>query len=96
MSPASKQTEWEMVQPMKDVDILFIDDLGLKSKQESDFAYQILYTILNKRQERLLPTFISTNKNLDKLRDSFDERIVSRLHTALKFKVVGKDRRKPE
>lgn len=96
MSPASKQTEWDLVEPLKDVDVLFIDDLGLRSKRETDFAYITLYSILNKRQERLLPTFISTNKDLDRLRESFDERIVSRLQTALQIKVVGKDRRKSE
>lgn len=93
MSPASKQTEWDMVKPLIEIDMLFIDDLGLRSKQETDFAYVTLYSILNKRQERLLPTFISTNKDLDRLRVSFDERIVSRLHTALQIELTGKDRR---
>ena len=80
--------------PYKDVDLLFIDDLGLRSKQETDFAYITLYSLLNKRQERLLPTFISTNKDLDRLRASFDERIVSRLQTALQIELKGEDRRK--
>ena len=94
MSPASKQTEWDMVKPLKEVDLLFIDDLGLRSKQETDFAYITLYSLLNKRQERLLPTFISTNKDLNRLRESFDERIVSRLQTALQIELKGEDRRK--
>ncbi len=93
MSPVSKQTEWDMMCPLKDVDMLFIDDLGLRSKQESDFAYGTLYSILNKRQERLLPTFISSNKNLTRIREAFDERIISRLQTALIIEITGEDRR---
>lgn len=93
MSPASRKTERDMAEPLKDVDILFIDDLGLRSKQESDFVYLTFYTILNKRQERLLPTFISTNKDLDRIGDSFDSRIASRLASALQIEITGEDRR---
>lgn len=96
MSIASRQTEWEMTKPYKEVDMLFIDDLGLRTKEESDFAYITFYSILNKRQERLLPTFISSNKSLDRLRNSFDERIVSRLNTALVIELIGKDKRRFE
>ncbi|KKL71480.1 hypothetical protein LCGC14_2094450, partial [marine sediment metagenome] len=91
MSPASKLTEWDMTKPFREVDMLFIDDLGLRTKQETDFAYVTLYSIINKRQERLLPTFISSNKGLDRLGQSFDFRIVSRLTTALTIEIVGKD-----
>lgn len=93
MSPASKITEWDMIKPLKEVDILFIDDLGLRSRQETDFAYVTLYSILNKRQERRLPTFISSNKTIEQLGQSFDERVASRLRTALVIEMAGKDRR---
>jgi len=95
MSPASKLTEWDMIKPMKDVDMLFIDDLGLRSKQETDFAYVTLYSLLNKRQERMLPTVISSNKDIKRLADAFDSRIASRLSTALIIEMSGKDRRNP-
>lgn len=93
MSPASKLTEWDMIEPMKNVDMLFIDDLGLRSKQETDFAYVTLYSLLNKRQERMLPTFISSNKNIKRLAEAFDSRIASRLSTALIIEMGGVDRR---
>lgn len=93
MSPASELTEWDMIKPMKDVDILFIDDLGLRSKQETDFAYVTLYSILNKRQELMLPTVISSNKDINRLSQSFDARIASRLSTALIIEMKGEDRR---
>ena len=94
MSPASDQTEWQLIEHLKNKDLLVIDDLGLRSRQETDFAYVTLYSILNKRQERLLPTFISSNKDLKRLRESFDQRIVSRLEPALQIDMTGKDRRK--
>ncbi|MBN2312344.1 MAG: ATP-binding protein [Sedimentisphaerales bacterium] len=93
MSPASKKTEWEMIEPLKHVDKLFIDDLGLRSKQETDFAYVTFYSLLNKRQERMLPTFISTNKSIDRLAQAFDARIASRLQTAVLIEMGGPDRR---
>jgi DNA replication protein DnaC len=93
MGPASKQTEYELIEPLKQADKLFIDDLGLRSKQESDFVYITLFSILNKRQERMLPTFISTNKSIEQLGQSFDSRIASRLQTALIIEMTGQDRR---
>lgn len=93
MSPAATQTEWDLIEPLKAIDRLFIDDLGLRSKQETDFSYVTLYSILNKRQERLLPTFISSNKDIDKLGQQFDARVASRLRTAEIIELKGEDRR---
>jgi DNA replication protein DnaC len=93
MSPASKKTEWDLIEPLKDVDKLFIDDLGLRSKQETDFAYVTFFSILNKRQERRLPTFVTSNKSIEQLGLSFDARVASRLQTALIIEMTGQDRR---
>lgn len=95
MSKAATQTEWEMIKPLKEIDKLFIDDLGLRSKQETDFAYVTLYSIINKRQENGLPTYICSNKNIEQLGRSFDERIASRLKRK-ETKIIhldGEDRR---
>ncbi len=93
MSPASKLTERDMIKPLLKIDILFIDDLGIRSKQETDFAYVTLYSLLNNRIEYCLPTVISSNKNIGQLGQSFDERIASRLKTATQIEMKGKDRR---
>jgi predicted ATPase len=93
MGLASKQTEYELIKPLKQVDKLFIDDLGLRSSQETNFVYVTLFSILNKRQERMLPTFITTNKSIEQLGQSFDSRIASRLRTALIIEMTGADRR---
>lgn len=93
MGQAATKTEWDMIKPLKEVDKLFIDDLGIRSKQETDFAYVTFYSLLNKRQEKMLPTFISSNKTIDQLAKSFDVRVASRLRTALIIEMDGKDRR---
>ncbi len=94
MSPASSRTEWEYIEPLKDVDKLFIDDLGLRSKLETDFSYVTLYSILNKRQERRLPTFVSSNKSAEQLGRTFDARIASRLSAAVIIEMTGRDKRR--
>jgi len=93
MSPAATKTEWDMIEPLKHIDKLFIDDLGLRSQPETQFSYQTFYSILNKRQGRMLPTFISSNKSIEQLGQTFDARIGSRLQTALVIEMNGEDRR---
>lgn len=93
MSPASRKTEWDMLQPLISTDILTIDDLGLRAKRETDFAYITLYTLINKRQEERLPTFVASNKSIERLAQNFDQRVSSRLQTALIVEMNGPDRR---
>ncbi len=87
------ESEYKLVQDMSNVDRLFIDDIGIRSKKETDFAYVTLYSILDKRQENLLPTYITTNKSIDQLAKSFDQRIASRLRTATIIHLDGEDLR---
>jgi DNA replication protein DnaC len=81
MSPRASLTEWEVIEPLKKIDYLFIDDLGLRTKVENDFPYVTLFSILNARQINCLPTWISSNKSIDGIGKSFDARITSRLQT---------------
>ena len=87
------RSEHQFIQPLKAVDKLFIDDLGLRTRQETDYAFTTLYNILNKRQEWNLPTYITTNKNITGLEESFDTRISSRLKGAMVLNLTGEDRR---
>ena len=93
MNNNSKMTEYELVNQLSTIDKLFIDDVGLRTRQESDFAYITFYTILNKRIECRLQTFITTNKNIEQLAKNFDSRIASRLGLAVNIHMEGKDRR---
>jgi DNA replication protein DnaC len=90
----ARLTEWDIIEPLKCVNKLFIDDLGLRGKPESGFAYTTLYSILNKRQERLLATFISSNKDIERLELAFNSRIASRLRAAIIIEMKGQDRRR--
>jgi len=56
--------------------LLMIDDFG--TEKLTDFVYQCIYEVLNKRYEQMLPTIITSNKNLQDL----DERIASRISEA--------------
>lgn len=92
-SPAAKTTAWAITEKLKSVDKLFIDDLGLRSTPESQFAYDTFYDLLNKRQEKMLPTHISSNKTIEQLGQTFDQRIASRLRMAMAIEMKGADRR---
>lgn len=93
MNTNSKLTEYELVKQMTEVDKLFIDDVGLRSRQESEFAYITFYSIIDKRIEKCLQTIIATNKSIEQITKSFDSRIASRLSMAVNIHMVGLDRR---
>ena len=71
---------------------LFVDDLG--AEKPTDFVKQITYYILNEREQRMLPTIITSNFTLEEIDEFIDRRISSRICgmcEVLKFK--GEDRR---
>lgn len=57
--------EKQILQVYKDVSLLILDDLG--KEQCTDWSISILYSILNDRYEKMLPTIITTNYNSDEL-----------------------------
>lgn len=60
-----------------DADLLILDDLGMEFA--TSFTNSALYTIINTRICKNLPTVISTNLSPDGLRDKYHESIVSRI-----------------
>jgi len=60
-----------------EADLLIIDDLG--TELINDFTRTQLLNVLNERILRQRPMIISTNLNLNELRDSYSERFNSRL-----------------
>lgn len=57
--------EKQVLQIYKDVSLLIVDDLG--KEQCTDWSISTLYSILNDRYEKMLPTIITTNYNSDEL-----------------------------
>jgi DNA replication protein DnaC len=81
------------------VDLLHIDDVG--AENQTDWALEQLYTIVNTRYEEQRSILLTTNLGNEKLTDQLGERIVSRLIEMCGDNVVplyGEDhrRRPPE
>jgi DNA replication protein DnaC len=92
--PKAYQTEEEVVKDYVKVGLLIIEDIGsTTSKEETDFSVRIVTDILDNRQERLRPTWLTSNKNLDEIGKTFDARIKSRLMLGKVLCLQGKDRR---
>lgn len=73
-----------------DADLLILDDLGMEFA--TTFTNSALYTIINTRICKNLPTVISTNLSPDELRDKYHESIVSRIvGTFETLEFLGKD-----
>ena len=58
-------TEREILSIYKEVPLLIVDDLG--KEQCTDWSISTLYSIINERYEKMLPTIITTNYNIDDL-----------------------------
>lgn len=92
------QSERDLIKRYQDVDKLLIEDVGTTvgtGSQESDFNLRIFLLILDYRLEHCKPTYITTNKSVDELGKSFDERVASRLRQACEIiPVSGEDKRR--
>lgn len=79
-----KKTDSYYLNLMKDVDVLFIDDLGTDIgkidtfKQASDHTVKTLFKIINAR-DGLKSTILTTNLSYDQFKNAYDPRISSRL-----------------
>ena len=74
-------------------DVLMIDDLGSEPLMKN-ITIEQLFNVLNERQNRNLATVISTNLNMEELKDRYTERIASRLSdpaTCNRLTLVGRD-----
>jgi len=95
--PASTRSEATIIREFENIDALFIEDLGTTvgdHSQESDWSLRTLLLILDYRLEHMKPTFITSNKTVEELGHSFDQRVASRLYQACQIiPVSGKDKR---
>ncbi len=73
-------------------DILAIDDLG--AEKLTEFVRQIMYYIINEREQRQLPTLITSNFSLKKIDEMIDSRISSRITGMCQsIQLSGRDKR---
>jgi DNA replication protein DnaC len=96
-NPKATQTEWSIIEPLLNCDKLFIEDVGTSKsigQQESDFSLRTFIVLLDMRLERLRPTFITSNKSVESLGKSFDERVGDRLRLFKVLKLSGESLRK--
>ena len=88
-------THQAIIDSLIDVDVLLIDDLGTENSYKNVTA-EYLFSVINERIARKKQTFISTNLNLNEIRERYDERIFSRLvdqSTTFIHPLVGDDKR---
>lgn len=71
--------------------LLVIDDFGSISMTDSGWSevWQIIYT----REANLLPTIVSSNSNLDEIKNTMGAKMASRLGSGVKIWLAGNDRR---
>ncbi len=63
---------------LMNAEVLMLDDLGTEPMMKN-ITIELLFNLINERQRRGLATVISTNLNLQELKDRYTERIASRL-----------------
>lgn len=84
-----------IIKPYLEADVLCIDDLGTEN-HINNVTTEYYYLILDERTSKNKKTFITTNLNLEQIRDVYDDRIFSRLCSninALKLNIEGSDLR---
>jgi len=75
----SDESEQEILDRYSSVSLLVLDDLG--AQKTTDWAYQMLYMVINRRYENMKPIIITSNYDLNELGNKMeDERIPSRLY----------------
>lgn len=86
----AKETLYNFCKDLYNCDLVIIDDLG--TEITNSFVTSQLFSCLNERYLRGKPTIISTNLNLEELRDRYSDRIFSRITSNFKLcKLSGPD-----
>ncbi len=75
---AAAVSENEIINKYRQTDWLVLDDFGVN--KQTDWTYQVLYSIINYRYEHLKPIIITSNFSLiDMAAKMEDDRVISRL-----------------
>ena len=80
-SDDSEETEQEILERYTEVDLLVLDDFGVE--KITDWSFQMLYILINRRYEYMKKTIYTSNFNLEQLAEKLgDDRIPSRIQEA--------------
>lgn len=72
--------------------LLFIDDIG--AEKNTEFVDETLYHLINTRNEKMLPTFFTSNLSLKELAKKNGDRLASRIAGMCEIiKLEGEDKR---
>lgn len=85
-----EQSEQAIIKPLLDADVSIIDDIGIDA---TAFNSTVLYNLVDYRLENLKKTVIISNLSLEKLKDSIDQRLYSRLNMFSVVQMRGNDYR---
>lgn len=89
-SKEAKAASAELVKHIYECDLLIIDDLG--TEMTNSFTNTALFNCLNERHCKQKSTIISTNLSIEELKNTYSERIFSRITSNFRLmKVIGKD-----
>lgn len=86
------RTENELLEYVKKVDILIIDDVG--TENTSDFTKEKVFNLIDSRYRAQKPIIITTNLDIASLGKHYDLRIADRIREmCLLYRVVGESKR---
>lgn len=86
----SKESLYNFCKDLYNSDLVIIDDLG--TEVTNSFVTSQLFSLLNERHLRQKATIISTNLNLEEMRDRYSDRIFSRITSNYSLcKLTGPD-----
>jgi DNA replication protein DnaC len=77
-SDVSEITETDLIKKYSNIDVLVLDDLG--AEKMTEWAYSVLYVLINERYEKDKITIFTSNLSLNELSEKLgDDRIPSRI-----------------
>lgn len=84
--------ESELIKKYISPEILILDDLG--AEKSTEWVLQTLYIVINSRYENESQTIITSNLNLDEIKETLSDKIASRIGAMSDVvEIQGKDRR---
>lgn len=95
-SEAAEETVRRVLTRYQSTPLLLLDDVGdLTIDQQTDDRRRLLYEVLDKRNDNMLPTILTSNLSPAQFREQFGERTLERvLEMAALFNMNGRNYRK--